>query len=220
LWRKAATYLRQAGVKAEARSGLLDALEWLKQALGAARRLPEGRTTLEQAFEICLELRLVLIQLAEPRQALEFMREAEVLADRLNDDHRRVRARVLAINLQAMLGELDQACASAERALALALGDSELHSHTTSAPQTVVGRTLIEYDSARRLNLTRLLAFLESFQRFARFAELRQHPGGGGDCGWTLEIKVPRSDQLDPAFDQRTRPRPITLEVPFGNFVS
>jgi DNA-binding winged helix-turn-helix (wHTH) protein/tetratricopeptide (TPR) repeat protein len=134
LWEKAATYLRQAGVKAEARSGLQDAREWLKQALGAVRRLPESRTTLEQAFEICLELRSVMVQLAESRQILEFLREAEILADRLNDNHRRGRVRAFMINVQAMRGDLDEACASGSRGLALAqaLGDSELHNRIAS----------------------------------------------------------------------------------------
>jgi tetratricopeptide (TPR) repeat protein len=135
LWEKAATYLRQAGVKAEARSALQDAVEWLKQALGAVRRLPESRTTLEQAFEIILEVRAALVSFGEARQALKFLRDAEILADRLNDDHQRARAAsASAINLRAMLGEFDQACVSAERALALAhaFGDSELHSRTTS----------------------------------------------------------------------------------------
>jgi class 3 adenylate cyclase/tetratricopeptide (TPR) repeat protein len=134
LWEKAANYLRQAGAKAEARSGLQDAVEWLKQALVALRRLPESRTTLEQAIEICDELRLVLTQLGEPRQALEFLSEAEILADQLNDDYRRCRVRSMMINFQAMLSEFDKAFASGERALALAhaLGDSELHIETTS----------------------------------------------------------------------------------------
>jgi tetratricopeptide (TPR) repeat protein len=134
LWEKAATYLRQAGVKAEARSGLQDAREWLKQALGAVRRLPESRTTLEQAFEICLEVRGVLGSLGEARQALEFLHDAEILADRLNDDHRRGRVRTFMITVQAMRGDLDEACASGSRGLALAhaFGDSELHSRITS----------------------------------------------------------------------------------------
>jgi tetratricopeptide (TPR) repeat protein len=134
LWEKAVHYLRQAGTKAEARSGLQDSLEWFKQALAAVRRLPESRSMLEQAIEICLELRLVTVQLAESRQVLEFLREAEILADRLNDDHRRGQVRAFMINVQAMSGDLDEACASGSRGLALAqaLGDSELRGHITS----------------------------------------------------------------------------------------
>ena len=60
-----------------------------------SRRLPESRSTLEQAFDIRLELRPVLTQLGEVRQTLERLREAEALAERLNDDRRRGRVAAL-----------------------------------------------------------------------------------------------------------------------------
>ena len=53
-------YLRQAGRKAAARSALQDARAWFEQALGVLEALPESQSTLEQAFEIRLELRPVL----------------------------------------------------------------------------------------------------------------------------------------------------------------
>src|SRR5215471_10117700 len=81
----------------------------------------------------------------------------------------------------------------------------------------MIGRTLIDHDSTGHLALNRLLAFLDTFQRFARFAGLCQHPGRGSDRGGTLKSKVPRSHQPDPAFDQRTRLRPITLEEAEGS---
>jgi hypothetical protein len=40
-----------------ARSALQDARGWFEQALGALEALPESQSTLEQAFEIRLELR-------------------------------------------------------------------------------------------------------------------------------------------------------------------
>ena len=58
-------YLRQAGLKAAARSALQDARAWYEQALGALQALPEDQSTLEQAFEIRLDLRPVLQQLGE-----------------------------------------------------------------------------------------------------------------------------------------------------------
>ena len=57
---KAVHYLRQAGLKAAARSALQDARAWFEQALGVLEVLPESPSTLEQAFEIRLELRAVL----------------------------------------------------------------------------------------------------------------------------------------------------------------
>ena len=55
---KAVDYLRQAGAKASARSALQEARGWFEQALGVLEALPESQSTLEQGFEIRLELRL------------------------------------------------------------------------------------------------------------------------------------------------------------------
>ena len=62
---KAVDYLRQAGVKAAARSALPDARVWFEQTLGVLETLPASPSTLEQAFEIRLELRPVLSQLVK-----------------------------------------------------------------------------------------------------------------------------------------------------------
>ena len=128
LWEKAVDYLRQAGTKAAARSALHDARVCFVQALDALELLPESRTNLEQAFEIRLELRPVLIQLGEYRQALERLREAEALAERLNDDHRRGRVGAFMTNIHSRLDEPDEALVSGRRALEIAgrLGDLRL----------------------------------------------------------------------------------------------
>src|SRR5262249_6073114 len=83
---KAVPYLRQAGVKAAARSALADARTWFEQALDLLKSLPESHASTEQAFEIRLALRSVLRQLGETRQMVENLREAENLAERLKDD--------------------------------------------------------------------------------------------------------------------------------------
>jgi len=104
---KAVHYLRQAGEKAAARSALPDALGRFEQALSVLEALPERPSTLEQAFEIRLELRAVLFQLGEVRLARERLREAEALAERLNDDRRRGRVAAFMTNIHSLLGELD-----------------------------------------------------------------------------------------------------------------
>jgi class 3 adenylate cyclase/tetratricopeptide (TPR) repeat protein len=131
---KAVDYLRQAGLKAAARSAPEDARVWFEQALGVLEALPESQSTLEQAFEIRLELRPVLAQLGEVRQSLERLREAETFAERLNDDRRRGRVCAFMTNLHSHLGELDKALASGTRALAIAqaLGDLGLRILSTS----------------------------------------------------------------------------------------
>ena len=131
---KAVEYLRQAGQKAAARSALSDARVWFEQALVVLEGLPETKATLEPNFEIRLELRHMLFQLGEVRRGLEHLREAEALAERLNDDHRRGRVCAALIHLHTVLGELDEALAAGTRALEFAarLGDLKLRIQATS----------------------------------------------------------------------------------------
>ena len=131
---KAAHYLRQAGLKAAARSALQDARGSLEQALGVLEALPESQAMLEQAFEIRLELRTVLNQLGEVRGSLEHLRKAETLSEQLNDDRRRGRVCAFMTITHSMLGELDEALVTGARALGIAgrLGDLRLRILTTS----------------------------------------------------------------------------------------
>jgi transcriptional regulator with AAA-type ATPase domain/tetratricopeptide (TPR) repeat protein len=131
---KAVDYLRQAGLKTFARSAPQEARVWFEQALDVCEALPENPTTLEQGFEIRLELRPVLSLLGEARRALERLCEAETLAERLNDDRRRGRVCASMTNAHSLLGELDEAFVTGTRALEIArrLGDLRLHIPTTS----------------------------------------------------------------------------------------
>ncbi|HEX6294984.1 MAG TPA: adenylate/guanylate cyclase domain-containing protein [Burkholderiales bacterium] len=131
---KAVLYLRQAGNKAAERSALLDARARYEQALGVLETLPVNQSTLEQSFEIRLELRTVLTQLTELRAALEHLREAETISERLNDDHRRARVCSVLMTLHTLLGETNEAVATGTRALEMAgrLGDLRLRILTTS----------------------------------------------------------------------------------------
>jgi len=128
LWEQAAAYLRQAGAKAAARSALSDARGWFEQALDALGQMPECLSTLTQSLEIRLALWVVLTQLGDVRQALNRVRQAEVLADQLNDDRQRGRVCATLTNLYSLLGELKDAIASGNRALGIAgrLGDLRL----------------------------------------------------------------------------------------------
>jgi DNA-binding SARP family transcriptional activator len=127
-WERAVRYLRQAGARAAARSALNDARTWFDQALRALEALPESPSTLEEAFEIRLALRPVLIQIGEFRRVLDVLREAGALADRLDDDSRRGRVAAFLTNVHARLDEPDEAVASGRRALEIAgrLGDQSL----------------------------------------------------------------------------------------------
>jgi tetratricopeptide (TPR) repeat protein len=131
---KAVHYLRQAGLKAAARSALQDARAWFEQALGVLEALPESQATLEQAFEIRLELRPVLSLLGEVRRMQERLREAEALAEKLNDDRRRGQVCAFMTTVHSLLGELDEALVTGTRALQIAgrLRDLRLRIVTTS----------------------------------------------------------------------------------------
>jgi tetratricopeptide (TPR) repeat protein len=134
LLEKAVHYLRQAAVKAAARSALRDARTRFEQALGVVEALPENPSTLEQGFDLRLELRQVLIQLGEYRLSLERLREAEALAERLRDDRRRGQVYAFILTSLSLIGELDEALASGARALAIAgtMGDLRLRILTTT----------------------------------------------------------------------------------------
>jgi class 3 adenylate cyclase/tetratricopeptide (TPR) repeat protein len=131
---KAAHYLRQAGAKAAARSAVATARTLFEQALDVLKSLPESQATMEQAFEIRLELRPVLRQVGEVRQMLEHLREAEALAERLKDDSRRGRVCGFMTTVLSTLNELDEAVLIGTRALKIAqrIGDLRLCIVTTS----------------------------------------------------------------------------------------
>ena len=128
MWDEAVAYLRQSGGKAYNRSAVRESRAYYKQALSILEGLPESRFRLEQAFEIRLELRPVLNQLGEPRRMLERLREAEGLAEQLNDDRRRGLVCALITVAHSQLGELNEAMEFGTRALTIAerLGDLKL----------------------------------------------------------------------------------------------
>jgi DNA-binding SARP family transcriptional activator/tetratricopeptide (TPR) repeat protein len=129
LGERAVDYLRQAGRKAMTRLALPDARAWFEQAASLVESLPPSAATMAQAFEIRLELRPVLNLLGEVRRALECIREAEALADRLDDDRRRGQACAIMTNLHSLLGEVDEALDAGRRGLVIAgrLEDLRLH---------------------------------------------------------------------------------------------
>jgi class 3 adenylate cyclase/tetratricopeptide (TPR) repeat protein len=130
---RAVRYLRQAGSRAVARSAFQDAKQWFDQALEILAALADNHRVLEEGIEIRLALRPVLVFLGEAGAALERLREAAVLAERLNDDRQRGHVCAVLAGVHAQLGELDEADASATHALAIAQaqGDLELRIHST-----------------------------------------------------------------------------------------
>ena len=76
----------------------------------------------------------MLTQLGELTQVLALLREAEGLAERLNDDQRRGRVCAFMTNIHSLLGALDEALVSGGRAFEIAegLGDLRLRIPTAT----------------------------------------------------------------------------------------
>jgi predicted ATPase/class 3 adenylate cyclase len=127
-------YWLKAGRLASARSANLEAAKSFEQALHVLEALPESQSTLEQGFELRLELRVVLSQLGTGQRMLECLREAEALAERLNDDRRRGRVYAFMTVTHSLLGEVNEALVTGSRALEIAgrLGDLRLRILATS----------------------------------------------------------------------------------------
>jgi tetratricopeptide (TPR) repeat protein len=127
-------YLRQAGVKAVARSALSDARGWYEQALDVLKSLPQTQSRMECAFEVHLELRPVLRQLGERRQMLEHLRKADAISEGLKDDLRRGRVSAFMTTVLSTSDELDEALVTGRRALEIAqrFDDLKLRILTTS----------------------------------------------------------------------------------------
>jgi class 3 adenylate cyclase/tetratricopeptide (TPR) repeat protein len=87
-WAKAVTYLQQAGAKAFAHSVHREAVRCFEEALTALTHLPETRETLEQAIDLRFDLRNALLPLVEWERIEGYLREAEALARKFNDQRR------------------------------------------------------------------------------------------------------------------------------------
>jgi class 3 adenylate cyclase/tetratricopeptide (TPR) repeat protein len=120
VWDKAVAYCRQAGARAMTHSAYHAAATSFEQALEALRHLPEGHDTHVQAIDLRLDLRSALFPLGELGRILVHLREAAVLAEALDDQHRLGQVSVsLAIHF-SQAGEPDHALTCGQRALAIA----------------------------------------------------------------------------------------------------
>ena len=120
LWDKAVRYAREAGEKASARSAHRAAMEHFEQALTALKHLPDSRATAEQAIDLRLDLRHALMPLGEYRRTVDYMREAEDLAQALDDRRRLGLISSHLANYLHLTGTLDRAIEHGHRALDIA----------------------------------------------------------------------------------------------------
>jgi tetratricopeptide (TPR) repeat protein len=119
-WDQAVRYLSQAAARALARCAYRNATVHCEQALVALRHLPQTSLTLEQAIDLRFDLRNSLHPVGDLKRALGYLREAEGLAQTLNDQQRLGWLSVYTSGHLWQIGDTIQALASAERAKAIA----------------------------------------------------------------------------------------------------
>jgi tetratricopeptide (TPR) repeat protein len=126
VWTKALVYCRQAGEKAMARSAYREAVGSFEQALSALPYLPEQRDTREQAIDLRIALRSALIPLGDSGRSLACLREAEALAEALDDPRRLAQVSRFLLFHFIVMGAYDQASAAAQRTLVLATASGDV----------------------------------------------------------------------------------------------
>jgi predicted ATPase/class 3 adenylate cyclase len=120
VWEKAVAYCRQAGDKALARSANREAVACYEHALSALQHLPESRSILEQGIDLRFDLRNALYALAHQERILTVLREAEALAEALDDPYRLGQVAVHMGAYFILTADPHRAIAVGERAGALA----------------------------------------------------------------------------------------------------
>jgi class 3 adenylate cyclase/tetratricopeptide (TPR) repeat protein len=126
LYEQALSAWRRAGEHALGRSAYQEAIACFEQALVALSYLSKSRVTIEQAIDLQLALRTALMPFGDYRRLLVCLREAEALAAALDDPRRLAQvSRFLSLDFYRR-GMLDQAIASAQRALAFATADGDI----------------------------------------------------------------------------------------------
>ncbi len=120
VWVKAATYLRQAGVKAASRSANREAIAHLEHALVALGHLPESPETLAQAIDLRFDLRNSLHPLGEFERVFGYLQEADRLARKLDDRRRLGWVSMYMSHYFWMVGDSTEVRTFSETALAIA----------------------------------------------------------------------------------------------------
>jgi tetratricopeptide (TPR) repeat protein len=128
VWDKALAYCRQAGEMARQQSAYREMVGYFEHVLNALQHLPESRETREQAIDLRILLSMPLRACGEFGRDLGYLREAEALAQALNDQRRLGEVLVRMTHHFRMLGDYDNAIETGQRgfAIATALGDFPL----------------------------------------------------------------------------------------------
>ena len=172
VWDKALAYCRQAGGKTMARSAHREAVGYFEQALGALPHLPEQRHTLEQAIDLRIALRSALWPSGDMERSLAYLREAEALAEALDDPRRLAQVSLFLSENFRMMGAYDQSIAAVQPAFALATASGDVGLHVLTN-QRLGQAYLAQGDYRRAINCLELtVASLDGAARRERFGAL------------------------------------------------
>jgi class 3 adenylate cyclase/tetratricopeptide (TPR) repeat protein len=119
-WPAAITYLRSAGLKAQARSAHHEAAGYLEQALETLPHLAESRETLALGVDLRLELRHSLFALRQVASMVDHLRQTETIATALDDPRRLGVISAYMGQYRFAVGDYPGTVECSERALALA----------------------------------------------------------------------------------------------------
>jgi class 3 adenylate cyclase/tetratricopeptide (TPR) repeat protein len=125
VWAKALAYCRQAGEKVMAQSAYREAVGYFEQALSVLSHLPEQRDTREQAIDLWLDLHAALLPSGNSERILVTLREAEALAEALDDSRRLGQVSVSLSQHFFLRGAYEQSMVFAQRVLALATASGD-----------------------------------------------------------------------------------------------
>src|SRR5215510_4342974 len=119
-WEKAIRYLRDAGRRARDRSANLEAVARFEEALSAVRCLSESREQIGDAIDLHLDIQVPLAEIGSYAKELEHLREAERLANQIDDRSRLARVLIGIARALRATGDATRAVEAGERAVALA----------------------------------------------------------------------------------------------------
>ena len=171
VWDKALVYFRQAGEKALAQSAHREAVGYFEQALGVLPHLQETRATGEQAIDLRLSLRSALFPSGDFGRILVYLREAESLAESLDDPQRLGQVSAFLSRHFYLRSAYGQAIAAGRHALALATDSEEVVLHALA--NLYLGMAYWAQGDYRRAidYFGQTVASLEGARRHERFGE-------------------------------------------------
>ena len=119
-WSRAYKYNRDAGLKAQSFSAYIEALNYLKAALDALKKLPRTRAHLEQGIDLRFNMRSALFPLGKHDDWADHIRKAELRAREISDNTRLANCHNYLLSYYFIRGRHKEAIRIGEEGLRLA----------------------------------------------------------------------------------------------------